>query len=104
VQSLLVNPTLLKSVKWTSTVLTCVAIGVVTAKLVLAGNERSLSGPWEIMFWLGTLALIIHSIEGIVAAIFASRQGNSAIKAWVYTLFTGTVGLMETIAFPLDRK
>ncbi len=78
-------------------ILICVAMGLTIAKTILATTGRSLSEPWETLFWLGSVVLIIHGFEGIAAAAIAHRKGNSVIKTWIYTFFTGTVGLWETI-------
>lgn len=49
----------------------------------------------DLVVWGGRFALVAHGIEGVVAAIYASRQQKAPIPYALYTFFVGTVGLVE---------
>jgi hypothetical protein len=82
-------------------VLACIvisgALGLELWNIVLQG---SLYSDWSIIFWFGRLALISHGIEAIIATFFASSRGRSALNMGVYTLFVGTLGLVELFQLP----
>ena len=44
---------------------------------------------------VGSVALVIHAIEAIIAAFFARNKGHNPLKYGIYTFFVGTVGLIE---------
>lgn len=49
----------------------------------------------EVLFWIGRVALIIHGIEGTIAAAYAQTRQQSSLSYGFYTFFVGTVGLVE---------
>ena len=53
-----------------------------------------------IVFWVGRIALVIHAVEGAIAAAYAPSRERSALKYGIYTFFVGTVGLVELWRLP----
>ncbi len=49
----------------------------------------------DLVVWGGRFALVAHGIEGVVAAIYASRQQKAPMPYALYTFFVGTIGLVE---------
>ena len=47
------------------------------------------------VFWLGSLALVGHFIEGVIAAIKVKKSQKDFISYGIYTFFVGFVGLLE---------
>lgn len=47
------------------------------------------------ILWLGHLAISIHLIEAVVAAIYAPAKKHKPIQYGIYTFFVGAVGLWE---------
>ncbi|MFB2934978.1 hypothetical protein ACE1B6_06840 [Aerosakkonemataceae cyanobacterium BLCC-F154] len=47
------------------------------------------------VLWLGHFAISVHSIEAVVAAIYAPAKKHKPIQYGIYTFFVGTVGLWE---------
>lgn len=85
------------------------AITMVTAALGLwvwqsVGNlPAALSGAaFEKVNEIAHIALIIHAIEGLIAAVLTFQitpvsRTKEAAKAAVYVFFVGTVGLLEIV-------
>ena len=79
-----------------------VSVVAITSALVLESwslylhlQNRSLPNSLEPIFWLATVALIVHSIQGAIAAFKASSQGKNPFSYGLYTFFVGTIGLKE---------
>ncbi|MEM9118693.1 MAG: hypothetical protein AAGD09_12530 [Cyanobacteria bacterium P01_F01_bin.56] len=53
-----------------------------------------------IAFWIGRSALVIHAVEGAIAAAYAPSRQRSALRYGIYTFFVGTVGLVELWQLP----
>lgn len=47
------------------------------------------------VFWVVGFALIAHSIEAVIAAVYAPSKQKSPFSYGIYTFFVGTVGLVE---------
>ncbi len=47
------------------------------------------------VFWLGSLAIVAHFIEGVIAAVKVKRDRQDFISYGVYTFFVGFVGFLE---------
>jgi undecaprenyl pyrophosphate phosphatase UppP len=54
------------------------------------------------VLWLGHLAISVHLIEAVVAALNAPAKKHKPIQYGIYTFFVGTVGLWEL--FESDTK
>jgi hypothetical protein len=48
-----------------------------------------------VVFGIARFALIVHGLESVIAAVYATRQQRSAFFYAIYTFFVGTVGLAE---------
>jgi hypothetical protein len=82
-------------------VLACAVIsGALGLELWNILAQDSLYTDWPIVFWFGRFALISHSIEAIIAAFYAPSRGRSPFNMGIYTLFVGTVGLVELFQLP----
>jgi len=89
------NPLIRKSIKIISTVAITGAIALEGWNLYLYLQGKSLPSNLSSLFWLGTIALIAHGIEGIIAASKARSQAKNPLSYGVYTFFVGFVGLQE---------
>ncbi|ACB52342.1 conserved hypothetical protein [Crocosphaera subtropica ATCC 51142] len=58
-------------------------------------NNWQLPSHLNWIFWIDRIALISHSIEGIIAAYYAKLQDKNPLQYGIYTFFVGTVGLLE---------
>ena len=47
------------------------------------------------VFWLGSVALIAHAIEGVIAATKVNGSDRNPLTYGIYTFFVGFVGLQE---------
>ncbi|MEM7792868.1 MAG: hypothetical protein AAF579_00255 [Cyanobacteria bacterium P01_C01_bin.118] len=85
------HPLVIKVIKVISCILIAGALGLVVGKLsgVIAGLER--------VFWIGTVALVFHVLEGMIAGVLAHRLQENPIKAGVYTFWTGIAGITEIL-------
>ncbi|NEQ53817.1 MAG: hypothetical protein F6K11_27420 [Leptolyngbya sp. SIO3F4] len=87
-------PLALKVIKVLSCGLIAGALGLVVGKLsgIIAAHA------WlERVFWIGTVALLFHVLEGVTAAILAYRLKENPVKAGLYTFWTGFVGIVEIL-------
>jgi len=89
------NPTIAKSIKVVSSLGMTIALGLVGWNLSLSLQGKLLPSNFSPFFWLGSLALVAHSIEGLIAASKASSQDKNPLAYGVYTFFVGFVGLQE---------
>jgi succinate dehydrogenase/fumarate reductase cytochrome b subunit len=58
-------------------------------------NHEKIPPVFTSFMFIASVALIIHIIEGIIAAFFTKRKGYDRIKYGIYIFFVGTVGLYE---------
>ena len=85
-----------------SNLIKTVSIIAISAALTLEGSNlylhlqnRSLPNSLNPVLWLATVALVVHGIEGAIAAFKASSQGKNPFNYGIYTFFVGTIGLKE---------
>ena len=72
-----------------------VALGLEFWNLYLHLHSKSLPDNLNSLFWLGSIILISHVVEGFIAASKASSQDKSPFTYGIYTFFVGFVGLQE---------
>lgn len=89
------NSKISQLIKVTSIVLIAAALGLEIWSIYLQLNHKILPPKLSPVWWLGTIALIAHGIEGIVAAFNASSRNKNPITYGIYTFFVGFVGLQE---------
>lgn len=82
-------------IKVISTVAIASALGLEAWNLSLYLQDRSLPSSLNSLFWLASIALIIHAIEGAIAAVKASSRKINPLTYGVYTFFVGFIGLKE---------
>ncbi|MBE9044862.1 hypothetical protein IQ255_10665 [Pleurocapsales cyanobacterium LEGE 10410] len=83
------------SIKFVSTVLITSALGLVWVNWYLHLHHQSLPTQLNSIYWVGIIALIVHGIEGLVAAFKANARNEQAIAYGIYTFFVGYIGLKE---------
>ena len=89
------NPTVAKSIKVVSSLAMSSALGLEGWNLYLHLQDKSLPANLTGIFWLASVALVAHAIEGLIAAF---KVRSSSLNPWlygVYTFFVGFVGLQE---------
>lgn len=74
--------------------ITC-ALGLEIWQIYLLLNEASLPNQLNSLFYLASIALIAHGIEGLIAAFKAKTYDRDFISYGIYTFFVGFVGLLE---------
>ncbi len=84
-----------KLIKLISTIIIVVALGLEGWNWYLHLQSKSLPTNLNSLFWLGSIVLIAHAIEGIIAALKATSQAKNPWKYGIYTFFVGFVGLQE---------
>jgi hypothetical protein len=89
------NSQLAKSIKIISTIAMTCALGLESWNLYLHLQSKSLPPKLNSLFWLGSVALIAHGVEGLIAASKASSQDKNPLLYGIYTFFVGFVGLQE---------
>ncbi len=82
-------------IKIASTVLITSALGLEIWQLYLLFNGISLTPQLVPIFWIGSIALIAHLIEGLIAGFIANTCKKNFFIYGVYTFFVGFVGLLE---------
>ena len=82
-------------IKVISTVAIASALGLEVGNLYLYLHQRSLPSSLNALFWVASIALIIHSILGAIAAVKASSRSINPLTYGVYTFFVGFIGLEE---------
>ncbi|HEY9640185.1 MAG TPA: hypothetical protein V6C57_06855 [Coleofasciculaceae cyanobacterium] len=65
-------------------------------------QSRTLAVP-PFVVWVSQFALAAHGLEGVIAAVYASRQQKSPFFYAIYTFFVGTVGLVELFACDAEK-
>ncbi len=89
------KPQIKKSIKIISTVVIAGALGLEFWNLYLYLHSKSLPDNLNTLFWLGSVILISHVVEGLIAASKASSQDKNPLTYGIYTFFVGFVGLQE---------
>ena len=82
-------------IKVISTVAITSALGLEAGNLYLYLQRRSLPSSLNALFWLASIALITHVIEGAIAAVKARSRSINPLTYGVYTFFVGFIGLKE---------
>ena len=82
-------------IKITSTILITSALGLELWNVYLNLQHASLPTNLNADFWLGSIALIAHGIEGLIAALNANSRNKNPLTYGIYTFFVGFVGLQE---------
>lgn len=88
------HPLALKTIKVLSCILIAGALALVAAKAAGLIESHTLL---EKVFWIGTVALLLHGMEAIVAAVLAYRLQENPVKAGIYTFWTGAAGIMDIL-------
>jgi hypothetical protein len=91
----LMNPTLAKLIKIASTLAMTGALGLSGWNLSLHLQGKSLPSNLTSFFWLASVALVAHGIEGLIAASKARDRHKNPLLYGIYTFFVGFVGLQE---------
>lgn len=71
------------------------ALGLQGWNLYLHLNNQLLPTNLKSIFWLASIALIAHGIEGLIAATKAASRHKNPLTYGIYTFFVGTVALKE---------
>ena len=82
-------------IKAISTVAIASALGLEAWNFSLYLQDKSLPSSLNSLFWLASIALIIHLIVGAIAAVKASSRKINPLTYGVYTFFVGFIGLKE---------
>ncbi|HEY9659289.1 MAG TPA: hypothetical protein V6C65_12610 [Allocoleopsis sp.] len=86
---------LVSLIKSLSIVLMTGAIGLELWQLESVLTQSQQPAIPLVILWMARFALIVHGMEGIIAAVYATRQQRPPLFHAVYTFFVGTVGLVE---------
>ncbi|MEL6930083.1 MAG: hypothetical protein AAFO95_15790 [Cyanobacteria bacterium J06600_6] len=89
------SPKIAKSIKIVSTIAMTSALGLEAANLYLHLQGQSLPANLTALFWLGSVALVAHGVEGLIAASKARSHDKNPLTYGIYTFFVGFVGLQE---------
>ncbi|NEQ83311.1 MAG: hypothetical protein F6K26_24805 [Moorea sp. SIO2I5] len=82
-------------IKITSTILITCALCLEIWYIYLELSDGSLPSKLYAALWLGSIAIISHLIEGVIAAFKADSCDKNPITYGIYTFFVGFVGLWE---------
>ncbi|MCC0179649.1 hypothetical protein I4641_22095 [Waterburya agarophytonicola K14] len=85
-------------IKITSVTLITSALGLEVWNIYLHLHNAILPEKLNFALWFGTIALIAHGMEGLIAAFNASSRDRNPIIYGIYTFFVGFVGLQELFA------
>jgi hypothetical protein len=91
------NPTVAKSLKIVSTLAMTGALGLLGWNLSLHLQGESLPSNLTSLFWLGSVALVAHGVEAIIAGLKARAHNKNPLRYGIYTFFVGFVGLQELV-------
>ncbi|MEM8828931.1 MAG: hypothetical protein AAGE96_06180 [Cyanobacteria bacterium P01_G01_bin.19] len=94
------NPKTSQSIKITSIILITAALCLEIWNIYLHLNQSMLADRLRPVLWLGSIALIAHGVEGIIAALNASSRHKNPFTYGIYTFFVGYVGLKELFEQP----
>jgi hypothetical protein len=89
------NQTIAKSIKIVSTLAMTSALGLSGWNLALHLQGQSLPPHLTSLFWLGSVALVAHGVEGVIAGLKAPAHNKNPLLYGIYTFFVGFVGLQE---------
>ncbi len=89
------NPNTAKLIKTTSSILITGALGLELWNVYLLSNNAILPGNIKPFFWVGSVALVAHGVEGFIAAFLARDRNINPVAYGIYTFFVGFVGLKE---------
>ncbi|GAB4533629.1 MAG: hypothetical protein Tsb0014_19230 [Pleurocapsa sp.] len=87
--------TIFTLIKIASTILITNALLLELWNIYLSATGNSLPNQLNPLLWLGTLALLAHLIEALIAAFNASSRQKNPLTYGIYTFFVGFVGLSE---------
>ena len=83
------------SIKFISTILIAGAIGLELWNIYTIFTNTDIPNILHPVFWIERFVVVIHLIEGVIAAYFAPSHNKIPFKYGIYTFFVGTVGLLE---------
>ena len=89
------NQKSIKSIKIISSILIIGALGLDIWYLYSRFTERTLPNILYPVLWIASIALVIHVIAGLVAAIIANTFEKNFLIYGIYTFFVGFIGLWE---------
>lgn len=58
-------------------------------------NHTELPNFMIFLMIIGTIALVIHTIEGAIAFFLARKKGLNPLQSGIYTFLVGTIALFE---------
>ena len=90
------SPTWLPGLKGLSSVLVTLAIVLLSDYAFLRFQQQPIPPYLTLLTMLGSVALVIHILEAIVALLL-NRSQRSAGQVIITTFFFGTIGLMEVL-------
>ncbi len=94
------HPKTSQLIKITSITLITAALGLEIWNIYLHLTQNMLADRLSPILWLGSIALIAHGVEGIIAALNASSRNKNPFTYGIYTFFVGFVGLKELFEQP----
>ena len=92
---------LVKLVKYISPVVMLAAVFFDANFMYLSSNEITMPKYFTGLFILGTLLIVVHTIEGVFAGILVKKQqaqtktDKNPVLYGIYTFLIGTVGIYE---------
>ena len=86
---------IIKAIKLISPILMLAAIALDIDYLYLNFNQQEISEFISILVIIGSFALIIHLIEGIIGSLLARNQAKNPLFYGIYVFLIGTIGLLE---------
>ena len=89
------NPKTPNLIKITSIILITAALGLELWNVYLSFNNEVLPAKFDPVLWIGTVALVAHSVEGLIAGFNASSRNKNPLTYGIYTFFVGFVALQE---------
>jgi hypothetical protein len=87
--------TIINLIKIASILFITIALGLSGWNLVLHLQGQSLPTNLTSLFWLGSVALVAHGVEGVIAGFKARSHNKNPFLYGIYTFFVGFVGLQE---------
>ncbi|MEN9568732.1 MAG: hypothetical protein RLZZ69_3930 [Cyanobacteriota bacterium] len=85
----------IRLIKIASILVITIALGLSGWNLVLHLQGQSLPPNLTSLFWLGSVALVAHGVEGVIAGFKARSHNKNPLLYGIYTFFVGFVGLQE---------
>ncbi|MGF1486946.1 MAG: hypothetical protein ACFBSE_07520 [Prochloraceae cyanobacterium] len=65
--------------------------------IYLVVSHHQIPQSLQTIYWLERPALMIHLIEGIIAAYYSTNKEKNPLIYGIYTFFVGTIGLWELL-------